>query len=256
MNTITTIEQLKSMRFSGMAKELDAQLSDSATYSQMGFEDRLGLLVDAEWNRRQANKLAKSIKDAHFSEPGATVEGIEYYEDRKLDKAQLLSYAACTYIENGHHLIIYGAAGCGKSYIACALGVAACRKYKKVRYVRLPELLDELVIARSEGQFKKVSADYGKADLLILDDWLLKPLSRQEAYDLLEIVERRTRKGSTIFCSQYEKDEWYGRLNENSDEDSPIADAIMDRIVSNAYIIPLQGKSMRERHGINSATKS
>ena len=256
MNTITTNEQLKSMRFSGMAKELESQLTDPGTYSQMGFEDRLGLLVDAEWNRRQANKLAKRIKDARFSEPQATVEGIEYFEDRKLDKAALLRYAACAYIEDGHHLIIHGAAGCGKSYIACALGAAACRKFKKVRYVRLPELLDELAIARAEGQFKKISADYGKTDLLILDDWLLKPLTQQEAYDLLEIIERRTRNGATIFCSQYEKEEWYGRLNDNSDEDSPIADAIMDRIVNNAYVIPLQGKSMRERHGVNSSTKS
>lgn len=107
----------------------------------MGFEDRLGLLVDAEWNRRQANKLTKRIKDARFSEPEATIEGIEYYEDRKLDKAELLRYASGAYIEERHHLIIHGAAGCGKSYISCALGVAACRKFKKVRYVRLPELL-------------------------------------------------------------------------------------------------------------------
>lgn len=256
MNTVTTTEQLKSMRFSGMAKELENQRMDPATYSQMGFEDRLGLLVDAEWNRRQANKLAKKIHDAHLSDPGATIEGIEYHEDRRLDKAGLLRYASCEYINNSHHLIIHGAAGSGKTYIACALGIAACRKFMKVRYVRLPELLDELAISRVENQFKKVSSDYGKADLLILDDWLLKPLTKQEAYDLLEIIEKRTRHGATIFCSQYESDEWYGRLNDNSADDSPIADAIMDRIVNNAYVLPLQGKSMRERHGVNSATKS
>ena len=152
--------------------------------------------------------------------------------------------------------ICKASAGSGKTYIACALGIAACRKFMKVRYVRLPELLDELAISRVENQFKKVSSDYGKADLLILDDWLLKPLTKQEAYDLLEIIEKRTKHGATIFCSQYESDEWYGRLNDNSAEDSPIADAIMDRIVNNAYVLPLQGKSMRERHGVNSATKS
>lgn len=251
MNNTSTIEQLKSMRFSAMAKELELQLGDPATYSQLGFEDRLGLLVDAEWNRRQANKLAKKIHDARLDIPSATMEGIEYLEDRKLDKAELLRYASCKYIDDEHHIILKGATGCGKTYIACALGKAACRKFKSVRYIRMPELLDELTIARMEGNFKKVNKTYAKVDLLILDEWLMRCLSQQESYDLLEIVEGRSKHGSTIFCTQYETDGWYARINADPNQDSPIADAIMDRIINNSYIVSIEGRiSMRERHGI------
>ena len=110
--------------------ELERQLEDPSTYGTLGFEDRLGLLVDAEWNRRQANKLARYIKNAHFAAPNATIEGIEYHEDRKLDKAQILRFATCQYIQEGHHIILKGASGNGKTYLACALGHAACRKCK------------------------------------------------------------------------------------------------------------------------------
>ena len=135
MNNPSTVEQLREMRFSAMANEFDAQLKDSATYAQIPFEDRFGLLVNAEWNRRQANKLARRIRDAHLDIPSATMEGIEYHEDRKLDRAQLIRFATCNYIEEEHHIILKGATGNGKTYIACALGNAACRKFKTVRYV-------------------------------------------------------------------------------------------------------------------------
>lgn len=252
MINTSTIEQLRSMRFSAMANELELQMGDSATYASLGFEERLGLLVDAEWNRRQANKLAKRIRDARLDIPSATVEDIEYYEDRKLDKAEMLRYASCKYIEDEHHIILKGASGSGKTYIACALGIAACRKFKKVRYIRMPELLDELTIARAENQFKKVIKAYQKVDLLIMDEWLIRCLTHQESYDLLEIIESRSKHGSTIFCTQYETDGWYGRINADPEQDSPIAEAIMDRIINNSYIVSVRGRiSMRERHGIN-----
>ena len=251
MNNASTIEQLKSMHFSAMAKELELQMGDPATYVHLGFEERLGLLVDAEWNRRQANKLAKRIHDARLDIPSATMEGIEYHEDRKLDKAELLRYASCKYIDDEHHIVLKGATGTGKTYIACALGNAACRKFKSVRYIRMPELLDELTIARAEGNFKKVNKVYAKVDLLILDEWLIRCLSHQESYDLLEIVESRSKHGSTIFCTQYETDGWYARINPDPDQDSPVADAIMDRIINNSYIVSVDGRiSMRERHGL------
>ena len=156
MNNSSTIDQLKSMKFSSMAKEFESQLMNPKSYAQLGFEERFGLLVDAEWNRRQANKLLRRIRDAHLDIPSATIEEIEYYADRELDKAEMIRYSTCQYIDAEHHIIIKGASGSGKTYLGCALGNAACRKLKSVRYGRMPELLDELSIARAEGQFKKV----------------------------------------------------------------------------------------------------
>ena len=247
----STIESLKAMKLTAMAAELERQLEDPSTYGTLGFEDRLGLLVDAEWNRRQANKLARYIKNAHFAAPNATIEGIEYHEDRKLDKAQILRFATCQYIQEGHHIILKGASGNGKTYLACALGHAACRKFRSVKYIRMPELLDELSIAKGCGTFKKTIKSYKKVDLLILDEWLIRPLAAQESYDLLEIVESRCEDGSVIFCTQYEPDDWYDRINPDPNMDSPISDAIMDRIIHNSYDVLIEGRiSMRERHGL------
>ncbi|WP_373211799.1 ATP-binding protein [Allofournierella massiliensis] len=177
-----TMDMLTAMKMTAMAAEFANQLKDP-TFNELGFEERLGLLVNAEWNRRQSNKLNRFIRNARFAVPSATVEGIEYHEDRKLDKAQMLRFATCQYIDEGHHIILKGASGNGKTYIACALGNAACRRFKKVQYIRMPELLDELSIARSGGTLKKVLESYKKKDLLILDEWLIRPLSPQESYD-------------------------------------------------------------------------
>jgi DNA replication protein DnaC len=131
----STVDSLKAMKLTAMATELQRQIENSSTYGTLGFEERIGLLVDAEWNRRQANKLSRYIKNAHFSAPNATIEGIKYHEDRKLDKAQILRFSTCRYILEGHHIILKGASGNGKTYIACALGHAACRKFKSVKYI-------------------------------------------------------------------------------------------------------------------------
>ena len=148
-----TIDMLVGMKMTAMAAELSSQLQD-ASFNELSFEDRLGLLVTAEWNRRQNNTVKRLIQNAHFAAPFAAVEEISYYEDRKLDKTQMLRFSTCKFVDEGHHIILKGASGNGKTYIACALGNAACRRFKKVRYVRMPELLDELSIARSGGELK------------------------------------------------------------------------------------------------------
>ena len=253
-----TVDMLRDMRMNGMANELEAQLTDPSFHA-LGFEERLGLLVTAEWNRRQTNKVNRYIRNASFSAPSATVEGIEYYEDRQLDRAQMLRFSTCQYIDEGRHIILKGASGNGKTYIACALGNAACRHFKSVRYIRMPELLDSINISRNCGELQKLLKAYKKIDLLIIDEWLIRCLTPQESYDMLEIVEARCGQDpnrSMILCTQYEPEGRYRRMNPDPDSESPISEAIMDRIIHNAYDVTVGGRiSMRERHGLNGTGK-
>lgn len=241
-----TFNKLHEMRLTGMADTFKDQLSDDK-YRELSFEERFGIIVDVEWAKRKNNRLLRLIKKAGLRYPHASIEDIEYHGDRKLDKTQILRLSSCAYIQEKHNLIIMGASGSGKSYIACAFGMTACRNYYSVKYIRLPDLLDELAVARGEGIYKKVMKQYKIVSLLILDEWLLTPLTRIQAMDLLEIIEVRHQNASTIFCTQFSPRGWHEKIGEDT-----LADAILDRIVHNSYTLLIDGQiSMRERHGIN-----
>jgi DNA replication protein DnaC len=215
--------------------------------TKLSFDERFGLLVDTEWTTRKNNRLNRLIRSADFPISGACVEDIEYRSDRKLDREQIIQLAACAYIAEKHNVIILGATGAGKTYLSCALGMAACRRFYSAKYIRLPDLLDELSVARGEGIFQKVMQRYKKIDLLILDEWLLSPLTDLESRDLLEIVEARHSRCSTIFSSQFNPAGWQIKIGEG-----PLAEAILDRIIHDSYTILIDGdESMRKHKGIN-----
>jgi DNA replication protein DnaC len=240
-----TIKKLHELRLSAMADSFRDQIQDQAL-TGLTFEERFGLIVDIEWAKRKNNRLSRLIKNAGFSDRNACIENVEYTTDRKLDKTQISTLSTCNYIQDSHNIIILGAAGAGKSYLGCAFGVAACRNFFGVKYIRLPELFNDLAVARGEGTYKNVIKDYKKISLLVLDEWLLMPLSSLEARDLLEIVEARHKRAATIFISQFAPQGWHGKIGEDT-----LADAIVDRIVHDSYTILIEGKdSMRKKKGI------
>lgn len=241
----TTVEKLHEMRLSVMAQEFKKQLENNSL-NDLSFEERFGLLVDTEWSSRKSNHMTRLIKNANYVFRDACIENIEYHADRNLDKAQISRLATCSYINDCHNIIILGATGSGKTYLANAFGMAANRNFYTVKYIRLPDLLAEIAIARGDGTYRKVLNQYRQVKLLILDEWLLLPLSETEARDLLEIIEARCKTASTIFCSQFDAEGWHHKIREET-----LVEAICDRIVHDSYTIVIGGKdSMRKRKGI------
>jgi len=250
MTNEATINKLIEMRLTTLADAYRTQLSDDSMQT-VSFEDRFGLLIDLEYTTRKNNKRQRLIKKATLDQPQANIHDINYTSGRRLDRTFIERLATCEYIQEKHNIIITGATGSGKSYLSCALGMEACKRYYSTKYIRLPELLSELAVARGEGKFKETIKQYQKYTLLILDEWLLVKLTETEARDLLEIIHARHHKASTIFCSQFAPLGWYNKFPEGQ-----IADAILDRIVHDSYMIEIQyidkehDKSMREVYGI------
>ena len=248
MTNEETIGKLIEMRLTAMANAFREQLN-TPDMANLSFEDRFGLLTDIEWTSRKNNRLKKLIRNARFDQPQAHIADINYIAQRKLDQALIVRLAVCTYIEEKHNVIIMGATGSGKSYIGCALGMEACKRFYSVRYIRLPDLLTDLAIARGEGTIKKLLYQYQRVNLLILDEWMLVFLKESEARDLLEIIHSRHKKASTIFCSQFAPAGWHAKIGE-----ATLADAILDRIVYDSYTIEIHNgenePSMREVYGI------
>lgn len=251
MTNETTINKLIEMRMTALADAYRIQLTDESMNS-VSFEDRFGLLVDTEYIQRKNNRRARLMKSAAFDQPQANIHDINYTAGRKLNRELIERLTTCEYIQEKHNIIITGSTGSGKSYLACALGMEACKHYYTTKYIRLPELLAELAVARGEGRFKETIKQYLRYTLLILDEWLLVNLTEIEARDLLEIIHARHHKASTIFCSQFAPLGWYSKF-----EEAQVADAILDRIVHDSYPIEIQyidkehDRSMREIYGIH-----
>lgn len=206
MITKSTTDKLIEMRLSAMANAYEIQNSDPRV-RDLDFDTRFGMLVDTEYDSRKSNRLKRLIHNANFDQPDASIMAIDYTHDRKLNRQKIMQLASCEYITECRNIFITGAAGCGKTYMACAFGMEACKHYYKTMYIRMPDLLLDLQYARKEGDFRKTLARYANPVLLILDEWLLLKATEDEQKDIFELLQRRRRKSATIFCSQYAQED-------------------------------------------------
>jgi DNA replication protein DnaC len=234
-------EQLHTLRLTGMAEALGRQQTQPES-QQLSFEERLALLIDHERLYRDNRKQTRLLKAARLR-VNACVEAIDYHHPRGIDRGYLTSLTHGHWIERKQNLCITGPTGCGKTWIACALGHQACRQGRSVRYLRLPRLFDQLRIAHGDGSYAKLMTQLAKTDLLILDDWGIQKLNALQRNDLLELIEDRNGLSSTLITSQLPVDHWHEFIGE-----ATLADAILDRLLHNAHRLPLKGESMRKKH--------
>jgi DNA replication protein DnaC len=233
-------DKLRDMRFYGLLSGLQEQ-SENPEYKKLSFEERLGMLVDTEWAQRKERRLKSRIKKAKFREK-ALMEDLDLSPERGLDRGQVLYLSQSEWIKNHLNTIVIGATGTGKTYIVCSLGDAACKNGFMVLFFQMSKLLRDISASRADGSYEKLLNRLSKTRLLILDDWLLDGLSLTQTRDMLEIIDDRYKRGSTIFATQLPVSEWHSRF-----EDPTLADAIMDRVVHNAYRLELKGESKRKR---------
>jgi len=233
-------EKLGQLRFYGMLKALEEQMQ-MPDIKQLGFEERLGLLVDREMTERENRRLKTRLRKAKLRQ-NACVEDVDFRHPRKLDKTLFMNLADGRWLKEHNNVLLIGPTGVGKTYLACALAQKACRLGYSVLYFRLPRLLHELSIAKADGRYDKLLTGIGRIDLLVLDDWGLYKFVKEQRHDLLEILEDRHGRRSTLVTSQLPVKHWHEII-----ADPTLADAILDRLVHNAYKLVLAGESMRKK---------
>jgi DNA replication protein DnaC len=233
-----TISKMQSLKLNRMAESYRNQVSNPHI-QELSFDERIAILVDYETDERKSKKINKLITSGNFKIK-SRLEDIDYNPRRNINKAQIATYSECLWVSNGHNIIITGLTGTGKSFLGCALGIRACYYDYKVQYYRLPRLLTDLTIAKSDGSYNKLMNKLKKVDLLVFDDFGLAKLSLQETRDFLELIEDRNTINSCMFISQIPVSNWYELFT-----DPTLADAIMDRLINNSYQIEIQGESMR-----------
>jgi DNA replication protein DnaC len=249
---LTTIEEtltkLTEMRLASMALAV-RELMETAPGHQLSFEEKLGIVVDREWTERDNRRLSRRLKEAKLA-TRASLDNVLCDPERGVDKPTMRQLALCAWVRSKHNIVVVGKTGVGKSYVGSALADAACRAGFRSLFVRVPRLLEELALARAAGQYASLLGKLSRIDVLVLDDFLLNPMTDVERRDLLEVLEDRYDKMSTVITTQLPTKTWHEAL-----ADPTIADAICDRLVHNAHVVKIGGPSIRKKKAFQGDTQ-
>jgi DNA replication protein DnaC len=236
-----TVRKLGDLGLSTMADALAEQLARPGPWGELSFEDRLGLLVDQEATARESRRLVTRLKAAKLRYPAA-IEDLDLRTPRGLDRSVMVELAGASWVANHHNVVLTGPTGVGKSWIACALANSAIRAGHSAIYVRSPRVTDDLALGRADGRYAKILSQLARASLVVLDDFLLTPAPVEACRDLLEVIEDRASRRSTLVVSQLPVDNWHAAM-----ADPTLAEAILDRILQRSHRISIKGASMRRR---------